>query len=343
MEQRQDAAAGTTGAHATQGMTMRAIVQNRYGSPDEVLELREIERPVVGDDEVVVRVHAAGVAIGDWLTVQGMPYIARPGYGLLKPRNRVAGFEMAGTVESIGTNVTEFRPGDEVFGWCKGALAEYVAVSQEALERKPANLSLEQAAVVPTSGFAALQALRDAGRIQQGQEVLILGASGAVGTFAVQIARALGGKVTGVCGTRNLDMVRSIGADRVIDYTREDVTRTGPRYDLVLDLAGNRPLSGLRRTLKPGGTLVIVGGSGGPWTMGFGRTIRATFVSPFVRQQLRPFFSKPNKADLMVLRELIEAGDLTPVIDRTYPLREAADAVAYIGARHTRGKTVITV
>ncbi len=322
---------------------MKAIVHERYGPPQDVLELQEIGTPTPGDGEVLVRVRASGVAIGDWLTMRGLPYVARMSYGLFKPKHSVAGFEVAGHVEAIGSNVERFRPGDEVFGSCRGALAEYVSVAEDALAPKPANLTFDQAAAVPISAFAALQALRDTGRIRQGQRVLIIGASGGVGTFAVQIAKAFGAEVTGVCSTGNVDLVRSIGADDVIDYTRKDFTRGGRRYDLILDTAGNRPLSDLRRALTPTGTLVIVGGSGGPWFMGIGRTFRAFALSPFVRQRLRPFFSKATKEDLLALKDLIEAGKLTPVIDRTYRLSEAPEAIGYVGERHTHGKTVITV
>lgn len=322
---------------------MKAIVHDTYGAPDGALALRDIDKPVVTDDEVLVRVRAAAVGVGDWLVVSGLPYVARLGYGLLKPKNRVAGFEVAGCVEAVGRNVTQFQPGDEVFGWCHGAFAEYVAVSADALVPKPANLTLEQAAAVPISAFAALQALRDTGQIQPGQTVLIIGASGGVGTFAVQLAKAFGADVTAVCSTRNVEMVRSIGADHVIDYTREDLTQRGQCYDLILDIAGNRSLAELRRALTPTGTLVLVGGSGGPWLMGIGRTVRALVLSPFVGQRLRPFFSKPRHEDLVVLKDLIEAGTVTPVIDRTYPLSATPAAIGYLGERHTQGKTVITV
>jgi NADPH:quinone reductase-like Zn-dependent oxidoreductase len=268
---------------------MQAIVQDRYGAPEDVLELREIDPPAVKDGEALVRVHAAAVGKGDWLVVRGLPYVARLGYGLRRPRHRVAGLEVAGRVAAAGRAVRQFRPGDEVFGWCHGAFAEYVAVSEDALAPKPANLTLEQAAAVPISAFAALQALRDTGRLRPGQRVLVLGASGGVGTYAVQLAKAFGAAVTGVCSTRSVDLVRALGADHVIDYTREDVPWRGQRYDLILDLAGNRPVSALRRALAPEGTLVFVGGSGGPWLMGMGRTVQALMVAPFVRQRLRPF------------------------------------------------------
>ena len=322
---------------------MKAIVQNRYGPPEDVLDLRDIDTPVIKDTEVLVRVHAAAVGIGDWLIARGLPYLARLGYGLRKPGHTVAGLEVAGLVEAVGKHVTQFRVGDEVFGWCHGAFAECVAVAEDALAPKPANLTFEQAAAVPISAFAALQALRDAGQVQPGQTVLVIGASGGVGTFAVQLAKAAGAEVTAVCSTRNVDLVRSIGADHVIDYTQQAITQRGQRYDLILDMAGNRPLSELRRALAPEGTLVFVGGSGGPWLMGMGRTIGALVMSPIVRQRLRPFFSKPRKADLVVLKELIEVGKVTPIIDRTYPLSATPQAIDYLGQRHTRGKTVISV
>lgn len=320
---------------------MKAIVYEKYGAPD-VLELREVDKPVVRDDEVLVRVHAAAVGKGDWLTVRGLPYVARMRYGLPKPKNSVPGFDVAGRIEAVGRNVTQLQPGDEVFGWCDGSFAEYASVPEGQLVLKPANLTFDQAAAVPISAFAALQALRDTGQVQPGQKVVITGASGGVGTFAVQLAKAFGADVTGVCSTQSVDMVRSIGADHVIDYTQEDFTRSGQRYDLILEMAGNRSLSDLRRALTPKGTLVIVGGSGGRWFMGTGRTLRAVLLSPFVRQRLRSFFSKPRSGDLVVLKELIEAGKFTPVIDRTFPLNETSEAIGYVGERSTQGKTVIT-
>jgi NADPH:quinone reductase-like Zn-dependent oxidoreductase len=321
---------------------MKAIVHSRYGAPD-VLELKDIDQPVVSDDAVLVRVHAAAVGKGDWLTVQGLPYIARLRYGLPKPKHPVPGFDVAGRVEVVGTNVTQLRPGDEVFGWCDGSFAEYASVPEGQLTRKPTNLSFEQAAAVPISGFAALQALRDTGGVQSGQQVVIIGASGGVGSYAVQLAKAFGAQVTGVCSTKSVEMVRSIGADHVIDYTQEDFTRTGQRYDLILEMAGNRSLTDLRRALTPKGTLVLVGGSGGKWFMGTGRTLGAVVLSLFVGQRLRSFFSKPKRADLVVLKELIEAGKVTPLIDRAFPLSETAEAIRYVGERSTQGKTVITV
>jgi NADPH:quinone reductase-like Zn-dependent oxidoreductase len=325
---------------------MKAIVQDKYGSPDDVLELQDIDKPVTKDDEVLVRVHAAGVHIGDWLVAGGLPYIIRlMGFGLRKPKDNVAGTEVAGQVEAVGKNVKQFQPGDEVFGWCNGAFAEYVSVSEDGLVLKPASLTFEQAAAVPVSAFTALQGLRDSGKVQAGQKVLIIGASGGVGTFAVQIAKAFGAEVTGVCSTPNVDMVRSIGADHVIDYTKEDITQSGQRYDLILDMAGNRSLSHLRRALTPKGTLVIVGGSGSRWFMGMGRTIRALMLSPFVGQQLRMLLSAgtQNNEDLVVLQELLDSGKVTPVVDRTFGLSEVPKAIGYVGKRHTQGKTVITV
>jgi NADPH:quinone reductase-like Zn-dependent oxidoreductase len=321
---------------------MKAIVHSRYGAPD-VLELNDIDQPIAHDDAVLVRVHAAAVGKGDWLTVAGLPYVARLRYGLPNPKHPVPGFDLAGRIEAIGHNVTQLQPGDAVFGWCDGSFAEYASVPEGQLARKPTNLTFEQAAAVPISGFAALQALRDTGGVQPGQTVVIIGASGGVGSFAVQLAKAFGAEVTGVCSTKSLDMVRSIGADQVIDYTQEDFTRTGQRYDLILEMVGNRSLADLRRALTPKGTLVLVGGSGGRWFMGTGRTLRAVLVSPFVGQRLRSFLSKPRGADLVVLQELLEAGKISPVIDRTFPLSKAPEAIRYVGERSTQGKTVITV
>jgi NADPH:quinone reductase-like Zn-dependent oxidoreductase len=322
---------------------MKAIVQYKYGSPEDVLELQGIDMPQVTDDEVLVRVHAAAVAGDDWHLMQGLPYVARLATGLFKPKNRVPGRDVAGRVEAAGKNVTHFQPGDEVFGWCEGAFAEYVSVPKDALALKPANLTLEQAAVVPVSGFTALQAVRDEGQIQPGQKVLIIGASGGVGTFAVQIAKAFGAEVTGVCRTRNADLVRSIGADRVIDYTREDFTQSGQRYDLIVDMVGDRSLSDCRRVLSPTGTLVMVGGSGGRWLQGTDRWVRALLLSPFVRQRLRPLIHTDSKEDLATLKELIEAGKVTPVVSARYALSEVPEAIRHFEAGHAVGKVVITV
>jgi NADPH:quinone reductase-like Zn-dependent oxidoreductase len=322
---------------------MKAIVYYKYGSPDDVLELRDIDKPVVKEDEVLVRVHAASTHAGDWILVRGVPYFMRMAYGLRKPKNNVAGMDVAGTVEAVGKDVTQFQPGDELFGSCNGAFAEYACAREDHFVLKPAGLTFEQAAAVPVSAFAALQALRDQAKVQPGQKVLIIGASGGVGTFAVQIAKSFGAEVTGVCSTRNVELVRSIGADQVIDYTEEDVTQGGQRYDVILDTAGNRSLSHLRQALTPKGTLVLVGGRGGPWLMGMGRTIRALVLSPFVSQRLLFFVSTQDKHDLVVLKEHIEAGKVTPVIDRTYPLSETPEAIGHVEKGHTQGTTVITV
>jgi 2-desacetyl-2-hydroxyethyl bacteriochlorophyllide A dehydrogenase len=323
---------------------MRAVVQSVYGPPADVLEVRETERPTVGDNEVLVQVNAAGIHIGDWLTISGLPYLIRlMGYGLTKPKNSIPGTEFAGRVVAVGADVEDFKPGDEVFGWGSGAFGEYVSISQDTVVLKPSNASFMQAAAVPISGFTALQAVRDHGNVQHGDKVLVIGASGGVGTYAVQIAKALGAEVTGVVSTQNLDMVRSIGADHVIDYTVDDFTRNGLRYDVIIDTAGNGSLAKLRHALTKRGILVIVGGSGGRFLMGAGRSLRATLLSPFVSQTLRAFISTTTKADLKALGDLIEAGKVTPVIDRTYSLDAAAEAVTHVGERHTRGKTVVTV
>jgi NADPH:quinone reductase-like Zn-dependent oxidoreductase len=324
---------------------MNAVVQDTYGSP-EVLELREIDKPVVGDDEVLVQVRAAGVDPGVWHLMTGRPYLVRVmGYGLRTPKVGVRGRDVAGWVEAVGTNVTQFRPGDEVFGIGEGSFAEYVGARADKLAPKPANLTFEQAAAVPISALTALQALRDTGKLQPGQTVLIIGAAGGVGTFAVQLAKAFGAQVTGVCSTTKLDLVRSIGADEVIDYTREDFADGARHWDLIVDTAGRRSLSQLRRALTPRGTLVIVGGEGGGrWLGGFDRQIlRAPLLSALVRQRLRPLVSKERSKDLLVLKELIEAGKITPVIDRTYPLSEAPQAIRYLEEGHAGGKGVVRV
>jgi NADPH:quinone reductase-like Zn-dependent oxidoreductase len=322
---------------------MDAIVQDMYGSAD-VLELREIDAPVVGDDDVLIRVQAASAFIGDWHIMTGLPYLGRLAFGLRRPKIRVRGQDVAGLVEAVGSNVTGFQPGDEVFGTCDGSFAEFATARADTLAPKPANLTFEQAATVPTTGSTALQALRDRGKVQAGQSVLIIGAAGGIGSFAVQIAAAFGAHVTGVCSTTKVDLVRSIGADDVIDYTREDFADSGRRFDLILDIAGNRSVSHLRRALAPRGTLVIVGGEGGGrWFGGIDRQLRAMVLSPFVRQKLGTFISKANSADLVVLQELIEAGTLTPVIDSTYALGEVPQAIRHLDEGHARGKVVITV
>ncbi len=323
---------------------MKAIVQDEYGSPD-VLELEDIDKPVIKDNEVLVRVDAAGVDPGVWHLMAGLPYLIRiMGFGLRAPNTRVRGTDLAGRVEAVGKDVTEFQPGDEVFGSGDGSFAEYASAREDKIAPKPANLTMEQAAAVPASALTALQGLRDRGQIQPGQKVLIIGASGGVGTYAVQLAKAFGAEVTGVCSTMKVDMVRSIGADHVIDYTREDFADGVDLYDLILDTAGNRSLSHLRRALTPEGTLVIVGAeTGGRWLGGSDRQLRALMLSPFVSQKLRAFIATASKEDLVVLTELIEAGKVAPVIDSTYPLSETPEAIRYIEEGHARGKVVITV
>jgi NADPH:quinone reductase-like Zn-dependent oxidoreductase len=325
---------------------MKAIVQDRYGGP-EVLEFRDIDQPVPTDDEVLVQVHAAGVHRGDWHIMTGLPYMIRivvPTLGLRRPKVPVLGMDVAGTVEAVGADVTRFRPGDAVFGWCDGAFAEYACAGEDHFAAKPAALGFEQAAVVPISGFAALQGVRDVGEVRPGQKVLVIGAAGAVGWFGLQLAKAFGAQVTGVAGTTQVELVRSIGADEVIDYTRTDVTDGSRHWDLILDTGGRRTLSQLRRALTPNGTLVIVGGEGGGrWMGGFLRNLRAPLVSRFVGQRLRMLASKENQEDLQTLRELLEAGKLTPLIGRTYPLGEVPEAMRALEAGDTRGKIVITV
>jgi NADPH:quinone reductase-like Zn-dependent oxidoreductase len=323
---------------------MKAVVQDRYGSPD-VLRIKETERPVAGDGEVLISVHAAGVDRGVWHMMAGRPYLMRiAGFGLRAPKNPTVGMDLAGVVEAVGNNVTRFQPGDEVFGIGKASFAGYALAREDKLAAKPENLTFEQAAAVGISGSTALQALRDHGRVKAGQNVLIIGASGGVGTFAVQLAKAFGAQVTGVCTTAKVDMVRSIGADRVIDYTREDFAEGDQRYDLILDIGGNSKLARLRRALAPEGTLVIVGGEGGgPWFGGIDRQLRAMLISALVHQKMTTFICNENHKDLIVLKELIESGNLTPVIDRTYPLAEAPEAIRYLQDGRVRGKVVITV
>jgi NADPH:quinone reductase-like Zn-dependent oxidoreductase len=321
---------------------LKAIVQPKYGLPD-VLEFRDIDKPVVNDDEVLVRVHAAAVNIGDWHLLRGMPYVMRIVVGLLKPRNEIPGHDLAGAVEAVGKNVKQVRPGDDVFGWCKGAFAEYACVAENNLLPKPANLTLEQSAAVGDSAFTALAAVRDQGKVQSGQRVLINGASGGVGTFAVQIALSLGAHVTGVCSTSNVDMVRSIGAEHVIDYTNEDFTQTKQRYDVMVDLIGSRSLLACSRVLTPRGTYVVVGVKDqGRW-FGLARQCRALALAPFVRQRIRVFVVKHNRDDLAVLRNLVEAGKVAPIIGRRYALSDLPEALWRQGEGHTQGKIVVTV
>jgi NADPH:quinone reductase-like Zn-dependent oxidoreductase len=317
---------------------MKAIVQDRYGGP-EVLDFRDIDQPVPTDNEVLVRVHAAGLHRGDWHVMTGLPYMIRfvvPSLGLRKPRVPALGMDVSGTVEAVGPNVTRFRPGDEVFGWCVGAFADYACANEGQFAAKPAALSFEEAAVVPISGFAALQAVRDVGEVRPGQKVLVIGAAGAVAWFAVQLAKAFGAQVTGVASTAQLELVGSVGADEMIDYTRSDVTDGTRQWDVIIDTGGRRSLSRLRRALTPKGTLVIVGGEGGGrWMGGFLRNLRAPLVSRFVGQRLRMLVSKERSEDLQVLRELLEAGKLTPRIGGNYPLGEAPEAMRALEAGNT--------
>jgi NADPH:quinone reductase-like Zn-dependent oxidoreductase len=323
---------------------MKAIVYHQYGSPD-VLELQEIEKPTVKDDEVLVRVRAASANPADWHFMRGVPYVMRPQSGLRKPKKSVLGGDIAGRVEAVGKDVTQFRPGDEVFADVgAGGFAEYTCVSESLLVLKPANLTFEQAASVPLAALTAVQGLRYAGQLQPEQKVLIIGASGGVGTFAVQIAKSFGADVTGVCSTRNVELVRSLGADHVIDYTQEDFIRSEKKYDLIFQLAGTRSPSDCRRALTSKGTLVLSSGeSSGRWLGPLDRCIKAAVLSPFVSQKLGSFLAKPNKDDLQFLKELIEAGELTPVIDRTYSLSEVPEAIRYLEEGHARGKVVLTV
>ncbi|MCJ7781072.1 MAG: NAD(P)-dependent alcohol dehydrogenase [Acidimicrobiia bacterium] len=327
---------------------MKAIVYHEYGSPDDVLELQDIDKPVVGEDEVLVRVRATSVNPYDWHWITGLPYFSRTQFGLRKPKVDGLGADMAGQIEAVGKNVTQFRPGDEVFGDLSvcgiGAFAEYICASEDAVVLKPTNLTFEQAAAVPLAATTALQGLRDHGRIQPGQKVLINGASGGVGTFAVQIAKSFGAEVTGVCSTRNADMVRSIGADHVIDYTQEDFTRSGQRYDLMLDLVGNRSVSECRSVLTPKGVyMASFGQADHRWLGPLAQVFRTLLLSLFVSQKMTMFVMKPNQKDLIVLQELLESGKVTPVIDRTYPLSEVPEAFRYLEDGHARGKVVITV
>lgn len=314
---------------------MKAIVYRRYGSPD-VLQCEEVEKPAIGDSQLLIQVCAAAVNPLDWHYLRGQPYIMRLQSGLLTPKDTRLGTDVAGMVEAVGRDVTEFKPGDAVFGVCGGAFAEYARVSKRALALKPANMSFVQAAAVPVAAFTALQGLRDHGNIQAGQQVLINGAAGGVGTFAVQIAKAFGAEVTGVCSTRNVELVRAISADRVIDYTQTNFTHSAQRYDLILDCIGNHALSACRRVLQPKGAYIIVGG---PLVRG----IQALALARLVSQKLVMFIAKPNTADLSFMHDLMAAGKVTPVIDRCYSLPEVAEAIRYLEKGHARGKVVITL
>ncbi|RLQ84698.1 NAD(P)-dependent alcohol dehydrogenase [Mycetocola zhadangensis] len=322
---------------------MRAAVQRRYGPPS-VLESSEIGLPLPGRGDVLVQVGAAAVHPGDYFVMTGEPYLVRLAFGLRRPRLGIPGRDLAGVVAAVGKDVTALRPGDEVFGWSTtGTLAEYACVPAGNLVSVPANLSIVSAAAVPTSAMTALQALRKIANVQPGQTVLVTGSSGGVGSFAIQIAKALGAEVTGVCSTHNVDLVRSLGADHVVDYTRTDFTRTEKRYDVILDNVEAQPLAVVRRALTPTGTLIPNSGRGGRWLGPLGRNIKARVLSGFTRQRLKPFLSVETHQDLLTLAEMLATGQVKPVIDRTYPLAEAADALRYVAAGHTRGKVVVTI
>ena len=321
---------------------MKAIVQDEYGSAD-VLRLEEVETPVAGRGEVLIRVIAASAFIGDWHVMTGTPYAIRLVSGLKRPKQRVRGQDVAGEIEAVGDEVTAFRPGDEVFGVGNGTFGEHATARPDKIAPKPTNLTFEQAATVPTTGCTALQGIRDVGKVQSGQGVLVIGAAGGVGSFAVQIAKAFGAHVTGVCSTSKVELVRSIGADEVIDYTREDIADGTRRYDVIVDTAGNRDVSSLRRALSPKGTLVLAGGEGGGRWLGMGRVVRAKAISPFVGQKMTNFLGRPKAKDLLVLKDLIENGKVTPVVGAKYPLAEVPDAIGELGTGHGRGKVVITV
>jgi NADPH:quinone reductase-like Zn-dependent oxidoreductase len=334
-----------TRQRTTDGTTMQAITQDRYGEAEDVLRLEEITRPAIGDQEVLLRVHAAGVDRGVWHLMTGLPYPVRlAGYGIRAPKTRVRGREVAGRVEATGPAVTALQVGDEVFGIADGSFAQYASARPDKLAPKPANLTFTQAAAVPVSAQTALQAVRDRGHVQPGQQVLVIGASGGVGTFAVQIAKAAGAEVTGMCRTAKMDTVRSLGADHVIDYTRQDITAAGRRYDVILDIGGNRPLKHLRSILDPRGTLVIVGGeTRGRWLGGSDRQLRALLLSPVTGQTLTTLICSENTQDLLALTKLIESGQVRPVIDRTYPLSQIPEAIQYMRDGHAQGKVVINL
>ncbi len=322
---------------------MKAAVYNRYGPPD-VVQIKEVEKPVPTDNEVLIKVRAASVNPLDWHFMRGTPYILRIQAGLRKPKDKRLGVDVAGQVEAAGRNVTQFKPGDEVFGSCRGAFAEYACTSESALVMKSHNVTFEQAASAPVAAFTALQGLRDKGQIQPGQKVLINGAAGGVGTFAVQIAKSIGADVTGICSTKSVDMLRSIGADHVVDYTHEDFTKSGQRYDLFFDCVGNHSLSASRGVLTSQGIYIAVGGPSGRWMIGpLTRAITAHVLSRFVSQKLVMVLAKPSQKDLTVVRDLMEAGRATPVIDKRYRLSEVPDAIRYLEAGHARGKVVITL
>ncbi|MDX2379220.1 MAG: NAD(P)-dependent alcohol dehydrogenase [Acidimicrobiia bacterium] len=333
----------TEQAPPTTPASMRAIVQDEYGSAD-VLQLTDRPVPEAGDDEVLVRVHAAGLDRGTWHLMAGLPYLIRPAYGFRGPRQPIAGIDLAGTVVAVGADVSRFGPGDEVYGTGSGTFAEYAVTSESKLSRKPTNINFEQAAAVPVSALTALQGLTDVGHVAAGQRVLIIGASGGVGSYAVQLAKVFGAEVTAVSSTSKVDVVRSLGADHVIDYTRDDFADGSTQYDLILDIAGNTRLSKLRSALTEKGTLVIVGGEeGGRWIGGIDRNLRALALSPFISQRLTMFVSKETHVDLQRLTEFIESGDLTPSVDSVVPLADAPDAMRRLEAGEVRGKTVISI
>jgi NADPH:quinone reductase-like Zn-dependent oxidoreductase len=329
-------------ATLTMTATMRAVVSERYGDPARMAGIREVAAPTPGPGEVLVRVAAAGIGVGDWLAMAGLPYVARPSYGLLRPRHATAGQELAGRVVGLGEGVTDLALGDEVVGFARGAFAELATTAAELLVRIPAGTSVEAAAAIPVSGLAAHQAVVDLAGARTGDRILVIGASGAVGTFAVQIGKALGAEVTGVASTANVELVHSIGADDVIDYRREDIGARGRPYDVVLDLAGNRPLSEIRSVLTERGRAVLVGGSGGRWLMSLGRTIRAMVLNPFVSQRLRPLFSAPAREGLVAVADLVGSGAITPVVADAVPVDQISRVLAGLGERHGGGKTVIT-
>ncbi|SHI57632.1 NADPH:quinone reductase [Tessaracoccus bendigoensis DSM 12906] len=340
IEQRSDA-----GMHLLPGAaeTMRAVVRHRYGPPS-VLEPSEVGLPLPGPGDVLVRVGAASVHPGDYFIMTGEPYLVRLAFGLRRPRHAIPGTDLAGVVAAVGEEVTTLSPGDAVFGWsAAGTLAEYSCVPADNLVSVPANLSIVEAATVPTSAVTALQAMRDVAHVRPGLTVLVTGASGGVGSFAVQIAKAFGAEVTGVCSTRNVDLVRSLGADHVVDYTSTDFARAGRRYDVILDNVEAQPLAAVREALTPTGTLIPNSGHGGRWLGPIGRIIKARLLSGFSSQRLRPFTSFAKRQDLLTLADLLTTGQIAPVVDRTYRLDEAGDALRYVGAGHTRGKVVITV
>jgi NADPH:quinone reductase-like Zn-dependent oxidoreductase len=327
----------------TQSTRMQAIVQDTYGTA-AVLRERDVARPEIGPGQVLVRVRAAGVNIADWAVMSGLPYIARPVYGMRKPKHAIRGTDVAGTIEAVGPGVTRFKVGDEVFGWCVGSFANFAAASEDGLAIKPANLTFEQAASVPMAGLVALIALRDHGKVKPGEMVLINGASGGIGTFAIQIAKSMGADVTGVCSTRNVELVRSLGADNVIDYTKEDFTKGAWVYDFILDNVANHSLTELRHVLAPAGMLVPNGGGfGNRWMASGGRLVRAAVLFRFGDQELGNFLLSQKLEDLLVLKALIEAGKVTPVMDRAFTLSETRQAINHVATGHAQGKVAITV